>query len=357
MPTQSVIVCKNAASPDTPSPKGEAWSGTIIVFPMKNNNLCNIAQEIIFLDRNIMSENKELNGRAALVELAETYQQLYLSPGEEGEEKYGDIVRRGKNAEIKDLSHFQTDERDRLEYLETPEGEVSAITLFKREDFVTFLLIIANRCKIVPIPDTQGAAMLSGVINWRKIREHREEFIYEERKKGTKEPDWNSEFKRFTADKRNYLDSLIVLSVCPYSNISGDRLNKSEEEWIILSDRIRKYHECTHFVCQKRFPEKKDAIWDEIVADAVGIYAALGKFDIGMEEIFLGISNGRYSGGRLENYVEEFDAEDRETLLDKLADRVSAALREFEVIISNRSFSDPFEFAVLLEENKEKIWG
>ena len=55
------------------------------------------------------------------------------------------------------------------------------------------------------------------------------------------------------------------------------------------------------------FPEKIDAIWDELVADAVGIYGALGRFDPELEKLFLGIKGELYTGGRLENYVEEED--------------------------------------------------
>ncbi len=43
MRTKSVIVRMNPASPDTPTGKPLGWSGTILVFPMKNKNLCSHA--------------------------------------------------------------------------------------------------------------------------------------------------------------------------------------------------------------------------------------------------------------------------------------------------------------------------
>ena len=98
------------------------------------------------------------------------------------------------------------------------------------------------------------------------------------------DPDWNAEFRRFTADKSNYQDTLIVLSAGPYSNVAAADAKMPEEEWLEKSIIIRQYHECTHVICRKRWPDKIDAVWDELVADAIGIYAAYGRFDAGLEE-------------------------------------------------------------------------
>ncbi len=285
--------------------------------------------------------------KEVLETLAKTYEQLYVKPGEEAGEIYADIVKCGQEAPVKTLDHFVTSEKDILEYLETPVGKVCAVTLYERRDFVTFMQIMANRCAPVPVPDTQGAAILSGIINWRKIEAHRDEFIASEKAKGVSDPDWSGEFKRFTSDKSNYLDTLIVLSVGPYSGVPGEKFGYEKDEWIRLSDTIRKYHECTHFICRKKYPELKDAVWDELVADAVGIYAALGHFDSGMEEVFLGVKDGCYVGGRLENYVED-------TELNSLAAKVAAVLKGFEELIRDMEGAAPFEIAIALEESKDK---
>ncbi len=292
---------------------------------------------------------KNLNGKEVYTALAEVYQQLYLKPSEEGREEYADIVRCGEDAEAKDLSHFIMSERDKLEYLDTPAGEVCCVTLYERKDFETFLQIMANKCKAVQIPATQGASILDGVINWTKIYGHRDEFIRSETEKGNPEPDWDEEFTKFTSNKRNYLDALIVLSIGPYSAIPASKAGVSEEEWISLSDTIRKYHECTHFICRRLYREKIDAVWDELVADAVGIYAAFGKFDRKMEELFLGISDGSYTGGRLENYVKEDE-------LSELSSRIPGILNSFNDIMEDMKGADPYEIAIAIEEKKEELW-
>lgn len=99
---------------------------------------------------------KPLTGSRVISTLAEVYKQLYLCPGREGQAQYDDVVKRGRDVKKKSLSHFCMDERDRLEYLDTPAGSVQCVTLHKRSDFVTFLQIMANRCEAVDIPDTQG---------------------------------------------------------------------------------------------------------------------------------------------------------------------------------------------------------
>ncbi|MBQ4482873.1 MAG: hypothetical protein II966_06530, partial [Lachnospiraceae bacterium] len=227
--------------------------------------------------------------------LADTYRQLYVAPGPGAKEKYLAIVEKGHEPETRDLSHFITSEKDSILTVQTLVGEVTVITLGNREDFVTFLQIMANRCEPVDIPDTQGASIIDGVINRRKIEQHME---------GLSGPEYNEEFRRFTADKRNFKDALIVLSTGPYSAIPAGRIGACDAEWITLSQKIRKYHECTHFICRRLYPDKKDAVWDELVADAVGIVAAFGKFDADMEKLFLGIEGDTYTGGRLENYAD-----------------------------------------------------
>ncbi|MBQ7586426.1 MAG: hypothetical protein IJT37_00180 [Lachnospiraceae bacterium] len=52
------------------------------------------------------------------------------------------------------------------------------------------------------------------------------------------------------SNRRNFKDSLIILSVGPYSAVQAAKLGLSDDEWISLSDKIRRYHECTHFVCR-----------------------------------------------------------------------------------------------------------
>ena len=286
----------------------------------------------------------QIRGADVIKTLAAIYPQLYLKPGPEAAEEYKRIVECGELPECRSLSHFNCCDDDMLFEEITPAGKVSVVTLHDRADFELFLQIIAHRCIPKPIPDTQGAAILDGVINWTKIRAHEKEFF----EKNGPEADWDSEFARFTSDRMNFKDALVVLSWGPYSAVSAERAGFPAEEWLELSNTIRKAHECTHFICRRLHPDKKDAVWDELVADAAGIFAAFGKFDLRLEELFLGIEGGKYQGGRLENYID--GDMNRQEQLDALAPRIHSILLRFSETADRSDPSDPYGFALRLEE-------
>lgn len=278
-------------------------------------------------------------GKTVIKKLAETYPQLYLDPDRDDVETYQRIVRRGIQPKKKSLEHFYQDPRDRMEILDTPAGPVDIVLLNNRQDFEVFLrnMMAAKDGPSVKIPKTQGAATLVA-FNWPRIHAHKQAFLVSEALKGNRNPDWNAEFKRFTADKSNYQDFLVVLSAGPYSAVSAETVGLSEEEWLEKSYTIRKYHECTHFVCRKLYSEKIEAVWDELLADAIGIYAAFGRFDPKLEKRFLGFQGDRYTGGRLENYTDELRP-----------DRINHILALFEQHFKEHIGSEPFEMIAILE--------
>ena len=276
--------------------------------------------------------------------LAEIYPQLYLTPGEEGRELWKKIVARGEDAPSHSLDHFRGSSRDSVTTEKTPAGEVQIITLGDRHDFELFLQIMGDRCVPTEIPPTQGASILDGVINWPKIRANEEKYLAA----GGDPEKVLDEFKRFTADPRNYRDALIVLSTGPYSAVRAEDIGMEEEAWLAASYRIRKAHECTHFICRRLFPEKINAIWDELVADAVGLYAAFGRYDLRLAERFLGVSADGYTGGRLENYAIGED-------LDGLAKKVHQTLLHLEQVIRGEGETDPWFLAIRLE-GEISVW-
>ncbi len=289
-------------------------------------------------------------GNQVLPQLAEIYPQLHVAPAENTEDIYKSIVLSGESAPNDTLAHFRGSPDDSAVMEHTPAGDVLTVTLHERADFECFLQIMAFRCKPAAIPVTQGASMLDGVINWTSIRNHKKEFLKQETESGNSNPDWSSEFQRFTKDKRNYTDALIILSTGPYSALSAENAGMEEEQWLKDSLTIRKYHELTHFICRRLYPEKISAVWDELVADAVGIYAAYGRYDLLLAERCLGIQETVYTGGRLENYIQEEDPARKEELLNRLASVIHPLLLHFETVISGHTDADPFAMAVILEE-------
>ncbi|MCR5089699.1 MAG: hypothetical protein K6C08_09325 [Oscillospiraceae bacterium] len=282
-----------------------------------------------------------MSSRSVIEELAETYPQLYLNPDTEEKEAYRKIVLEGETPEKTSLSHFSLNPQDTVECVETPAGKVQVVSIRERRDYELFVrcMMAAREGPLVSVPRSQGASTLVA-FNWPRIHAHHAAFMAQQLAAGAEEPDWAAEFKRFTSVRENYQDMLVVLSWGPYSNIAAAEAGQDEETWPETSYAIRKYHELTHVICRRQYPDRIDAVWDELVADAVGIYAALGHFDAVLEKRCLGIVGSRYVGGRLENYSDE---------ADKLAVRTSRMLDRFANIISSSPGAAPFDLIPVLQ--------
>lgn len=262
---------------------------------------------------------------SVLAHLAADYPQLYLNPDTDSRETYRRVVLRGEEPETKSLAHYRGDPGDREEFAETPAGSVRVVTLGNRQDFELALrsLMAARDGPLTPIPESQGAAMLT-VFNWPRIHAHLALLPEEERA---------AEFKRFTAVRENYIDMLVLLSRGLYSHVDAAAVGETEEEWLGHSDTIRRFHELTHVICRRLYPGDIAPIRDELVADAVGLYAAYGCFDPETEKVFLGIRDGRYVGGRLGNYTDTPEA---------LTAPVCTALERMLATMEEETGTEPF---------------
>ncbi len=236
---------------------------------------------------------------------ASRYPQLLLPirPGISLTDEYKNVVLKGKTAS-KYIITFNNDEI--IKYLcETPAGKAEIIHVPDREDFEHLYQALAYKCEPHLIPSSVGAVIINGVINWEKINHHKTQYLIQGN------TDWKDEFKRFTSDRNNYCDSIILISSGPYSSIPAEKVYLSGTEWEVKSVIIRMYHELTHFVCRKLYPEKKDIIRDEIYADCIGLIAAFGTYDPLLAKVFLGIETEIYRiGGRLEHYAPKCLRED-----------------------------------------------
>ena len=267
--------------------------------------------------------------------LAEEYPQLYLNPDADSQEQYRDIVSRGNRPATSSLALYHGSPLDRDVMIDTPVGPIRAVTLGYRRDYELFMrnMMAAKEGPKQPVPASQGAAMLIA-FNWPRIHRHLAEYAEAERAAGHPDPDTDAEFRRFISDKKNYQDMLVVLSTGPYSNVSAEAAGRPETEWRKESGAIRLYHEVTHVICRTRYPDRVDAVWDELVADSIGIYGAYRKADPDLIRLFLGIRDGAYAGGRLENYTKE---------PERIAGAVSRALDEIGEIVEAKMPEAPFD--------------
>ena len=213
--------------------------------------------------------------------------------------EYIDCVQRGMPL-IDPKPEYSFSASDTFSVESTPAGDVEVLILSERSDFIRAVRTLAYRCEPAEIPDSVGAMTIRGLINWKKIYQHRDEYLAAG---GT---DWDEEFQRFTSVKANYLGTIILLSSGYYSNVSAETVGLGEEDWKEKSLTIRKYHELTHFVCQTLYPDNIIPIRDEVIADMIGMIKAFGEYDTHLAEVFLGVEGETFrEGGRLSHYAKE----------------------------------------------------
>jgi len=266
---------------------------------------------------------------------------LPIKEGMKDSEEYGNIVKAGIFPE--NLACFMKENglEERIP-LNTPAGYAEALYLPERDEFEYYYKALSNRCEPMDIPLTTGAVMISGINSWRRIYAHKEEFL-----QNHSEEEWDAEFDIFISDKNNFRDSVLLLSKGEYSHVSYERTGFTESEWIDMSKKIRLYHEMTHFVSRKLYPEHQEAVRDEVLADSIGIIGALGKFEPQLERLVLGIENGICrEDGRLRNYVDEI-------MVDKATQYADLLISELSDFYSHNNFDDPFDY--LLEAEEQKI--
>lgn len=247
------------------------------------------------------------------------YPQLTLEPevGISQKDEYKNIVLKGIFPD-KLVFPLKTSNQEELINVETPIGNIEVLYLPDRVVFERFMICLSNKCEPFEIPKTTGAVYISGLNCWRKIYKHQSEFLLTHSLE-----EWDDEFVRFTSDKSNYKGIVLLISKGFYSALDNEYAGYEKEEWLRISKDIRTYHELTHAVSRKLFPDHIEAIRDEVIADSIGVFYALNRYEPKLIRKFLGIENNKYrDGGRLQNYSKDIekDMEYANDLIDKLAE-------------------------------------
>jgi len=185
----------------------------------------------------------------------------------------------------------------------SPGGRIPLIITHERQDFVVLVQALTAKNEPEHVPESMGAATVTGYNNWDRI--HR----LEKKWKAEHGPDplgvgWEEEFLKIRARKELYRDRFMILSDGPYSNVSAQDMDLDEDEWRRLSLIIRRDHECTHYFTQRVFGSMQNNLIDEIIADYVGIVGATGGYRADWFLRFVGLENypNYREGGRLQNY-------------------------------------------------------
>jgi len=223
-------------------------------------------------------------------------------------------------------------ERIRFHIYETLAGRIPILVTGHRDDFVSLLQALTFKNEPEEIPSATGAMMVSGYNNWDRI--HALGAAWKSaHPHDTDGFGWRLAFHDIIGQKALYQDKFIILSDGPYSNMAAKDLGLAEDPWKEISLTIRLEHECTHFVTKTLIGSMQNRLLDEIIADYMGMVAAIGRFRSDWFLRFLGLEDfPRFrAGGRLENYRGDPPLSDHAfQILQKLARQAALNLEDFD---------------------------
>jgi hypothetical protein len=246
---------------------------------------------------------------------------------------YGDVMRRGKPFHEEAFGGKLTLERPaqiELVIREHPAGALPVFITPHRPDFETLIRALAFRHEPGPTNASVNAHMISGFLNWERVREYQDSWIAKHSVAGMVH--WNEEMQRVaTAEKWRFYDRLIVVCEQPYSSLTAKQLGLDMEEgqWLRTSTSLRLEHEFMHYATKRLYDYMSLNLFDETICDWAGMTAALGRFEGRLFLHFLGLEDWPRvrPGGRVYNYRSEL-SEEAFSLLCRLIIRVAEGLEK-----------------------------
>ena len=239
------------------------------------------------------------------------FPQLLIAPRSDAHlsEQYRRLVLRGRRPTDEDLEQapsLMDPEGLRLSIEQQPCGAVPVLDVVNRDDFDLLLHCLAYRCEPVALPPSVHAQAIDGLIHWGLIREV----------------------------NRSTRCQLLILHQAPYSSLSASCLpvEMDQQRWLEASRSWRLEHELAHLACQRLLGEMRINLYDELIADAVGMLAALDRFDADLFRQGLGLSTtGQLlPGGRALTYVGPLHPDDH----SRAYQSVLARAHELEALLA-----------------------
>jgi hypothetical protein len=217
----------------------------------------------------------------------------------------------------------------RLEIHEHPAGALPVLIVSEREDFATLVRALACRNEPAPIGTAVNAQMIAGLVNWDRVRRYRAQWS-----RGLS-PDeaeraWPAEMARVAAAApEQFRDRVMLVASAPYSGVEAGDLDLTFDaaRWRELSHVIRVEHEFTHYTTKRLYGHMRNNLFDELLADFMGVTAALGTFQARWFLAFIGLDRWPdvRAGGRIHTYRAEL-ADDAFRFVCDVTRRAAAGL-------------------------------
>lgn len=261
-------------------------------------------------------------------ELRKNLPQLFITP-EEGARlgsQYKQLVLQGKNPSPKDISGGLKEPKGFEVFLKKHwSGSIPVIRVNQHFEFTNILQCLVHRCEPVQIQESVHSQAVSGLIHWGLINTF----------------------------GKSHRCNILVLHDSPYSSISFQSIPgmKTEDDWISCSHLWRLEHELTHIACKLLVGEMRLNVYDELLADAMGMRASLGYFDAKLFALTLGIdSDGTANNrGRVFTYTKELN-DNEQKMVQKL---VLERAHELEDMLNHEiSGIDDISLLRILTRNK-----
>lgn len=168
-----------------------------------------------------------------------------------------------------------------------PCGAMPVVQTPSWADFVLLVRALAHRSEPVMLADGVHAQAVSGLIHWGLIH----------------------------AFGRRSRARLIVLHDAPYGSVQASDVpgDLTEAEWLQASSNLRLEHEHTHLATKRLLGQMRINLLDELIADCMGMVAALGRFHAELFGRCLGIQS---ASGRWTTYTNELSEAEARLALD-----------------------------------------
>lgn len=181
---------------------------------------------------------------------------------------------------------------DELQLLihEHPAGALPVLATPNREDFLTLLCALGGRSEPKSVSATVNAHLIAGCNNWDRVGRYKE--TWQRRRDRNPTNDWAVEMRRVVHDKPNlFQDKIVIVTDSLYSGVTASEIAITDAEWRRCSMSLRLEHEFTHYATKRLWGTMRTNLFDELVADFMGMTHAVGSFSRDAFSLFLGLSH------------------------------------------------------------------
>ena len=218
-----------------------------------------------------------------------------IRPGMASTGTYRRVARRGeafRHDDFGDRLTLEVPGELRLLIQGHPAGALPVLTTSNRKDFLTLLCALGGRSEPRSFPSAVNAQLISGYNNWDRVGRYRD--AWQRKRDGSLTHDWAAEMQRVIRTEPSlFQDRIVLVTDAPYSGVTASELELAitDSEWRRRSMSLRLEHEFTHYATKRLWGTMRTNLFDELLADFMGMTHALGRFSKDAFSRFLGLSH------------------------------------------------------------------